>query len=150
MTRVALNSFFHYNDVIMNLMAPQMTSLMITYSPVYSGTDQRKHQSFASQAFVRGIHRRLVNSPHKGPVTRKMFPFDDVIMSQINMPSSLRTLLEILYLGSFFYMYGSEHKSCLKFDIFIKNEIGCIKVPITDLVTHTLKNCLWQNMKIFP
>ena len=29
---------------------------------------------------VRGIHRWPVNSPHKGPVTRKMFPFDDVIM----------------------------------------------------------------------
>ena len=27
-----------------------------------------------------GIHRGPVNSPHKGPVTRKMFPFDDVIM----------------------------------------------------------------------
>ena len=45
-----------------------------------SGTDQRKHQSSASLAFVRGIHRRPVNSPHKWPVTRKMFPFDDVIM----------------------------------------------------------------------
>ena len=44
------------------------------------GTDQRKHQSSASLAFVRGIHRRPVNSPHKWPVTRKMFPFDDVIM----------------------------------------------------------------------
>ena len=39
-----------------------------------------KHQSSASLAFVRGIHRWPVNSPHKGPVTRKMFPFDDVIM----------------------------------------------------------------------
>ena len=29
---------------------------------------------------MRGIHRSPVNSPHKGPVTRKMFPFDDVIM----------------------------------------------------------------------
>ena len=29
---------------------------------------------------MRGIHRWQVNSPHKGPVTRKMFPFDDVIM----------------------------------------------------------------------
>ena len=29
---------------------------------------------------MRGIHRRPVNSPHKGPVTRKMIPFDDVIM----------------------------------------------------------------------
>ena len=44
------------------------------------GADQRKHQSSASLAFVRGIHRRPVNSPHKRPVTRKMFPFDEVIM----------------------------------------------------------------------
>ena len=47
---------------------------------VCSGADQRKHQSSASLAFVRGIHRSPVNSAHKGPVTRKMFPFDDVIM----------------------------------------------------------------------
>ena len=51
--------------------------LLIT---VHSGTDQRKHQSSASLAFVWGIHRRPVNSPHKGTVTRKMFSFDDVIM----------------------------------------------------------------------
>ena len=47
---------------------------------VYSGADQRKLQSSASLVFVRGIHRGPVNSPHKGPVTRKVFPFDDVIM----------------------------------------------------------------------
>ena len=58
----------------------QITSLTIVYSAVYSGEDQRKHQSSASLAFVRGIHRGPVNSPHKWPVTRKMFPFDDVIM----------------------------------------------------------------------
>ena len=56
------------------------TSLTIVYWTVYSGTDQRKHQSSASLAFVRGIHRWPVNSPHKGPVTRKLFPFDEVIM----------------------------------------------------------------------
>ena len=55
-------------------------SLTIVYSIVYSGTYQRKHQSSASLAFVCGIHRRPVNSPHKWSVTRKMFPFDDVIM----------------------------------------------------------------------
>ena len=70
----------HYNDVIMGTMASQITSLTIVYSAVYSGADQRKHQRPASLAFVRGIHRGLVNSPHKWPVTRKMFPFDDVIM----------------------------------------------------------------------
>ena len=42
---------------------------------------QRKHQSSASLAFVRGIHRWPLKSPHKGPVTRKMFLFDDVIMN---------------------------------------------------------------------
>ena len=64
----------------MGTMASQITSLTIVYSSVYSGADQRKHQSSASLAFVRAIHRGPVNSPHKWPVTRKMFPFDDVIM----------------------------------------------------------------------
>ena len=72
----------HYNDVIMSTMASQITSLIIVYSSVYSGVDQRKHQSSASVASVRGIRRWPVNSPHKGPVTRKMFPFDDVIMGR--------------------------------------------------------------------
>ena len=71
---------WHYNDVIMGTMATQFTSLTIVYSTVYWGTDQRKHQSSASLAFVRGIYRRPVNSPHKGPVTRKIFPFDGVII----------------------------------------------------------------------
>ena len=61
-------------------MASQITSLTSVYSTVYSGSDQSKHQSSASLAFVWGIHRGPVNSPHKWPVTRKMFPFDDVIM----------------------------------------------------------------------
>ena len=63
----------------MGAMASQITSLIIVYSTVYSGAYQRKHQSSASLAFVRGIHRGPVNSPHKWPVTRKMFPFDDVM-----------------------------------------------------------------------
>ena len=71
----------HYSDVIMSAKALQITSLMIVYWTVYSGADQRKHQSSASLAFVRGINRWPVNSRHKGSVTRKMFPFDDVIMS---------------------------------------------------------------------
>ena len=54
-------------------------SRLLTRSSI-QGADQRKHQSPVSLAFVRGIHRWPVNSPDKGPVTRKMFPFDDVIM----------------------------------------------------------------------
>ena len=64
----------------MDTMASQITSLTIVYSAVYLGGDQRKQQSSASLAFVRGIRRWPVKSPQKGPVTRKMFPFDEVIM----------------------------------------------------------------------
>ena len=70
----------HYIDVIMGAIPSQITTFTIVYSTVYSGADQRKHQSSASLAFVRGIHREPVNSPHKWPVTRKMFLFDEVIM----------------------------------------------------------------------
>ena len=70
----------HYDDVIMTMLASQITSLTVVYSIVYSGVNQRKHQSSASLAFVREIHRGPVNFPHKWPVARKMFPFDDVIM----------------------------------------------------------------------
>ena len=63
----------HYSDVTMCAMASQITSLAIVYSAVYSGADQRKHQSSASLAFVRGFHRWPVNFPLKGPVTRKCF-----------------------------------------------------------------------------
>ena len=74
----------HYNDFTMSSMASQIISLTIVYSIVYSDADQSKHQSSASLAFVRGIHQRPVNSPHKGPVTRKMVPFDYGIMWNSN------------------------------------------------------------------
>ena len=73
----------HCSDVIMGTMASQITNLTIVYSTVYSDAGPRKHQSSASLAFVRGIHRRSGNSPHKWPVTRKMCPFDYVIMQNI-------------------------------------------------------------------
>ena len=66
----------------MGAIASHITSLSIVYPAVYSDADQRKHQSSASLAFVWGIRRGPVNSPHKWPVTPKMFPFDDVIMTQ--------------------------------------------------------------------
>ena len=80
-----LNQFLHYSDVIMIVMAFQITGVSIVYSTVCSGEDQRKHQSSASLALVRGIPRWPVNFPHKGPVTRKMFPFHDVIMSYLSL-----------------------------------------------------------------
>ena len=64
----------------MTTMASQITNLKVVLLNVYSDADQRKRQSSAPLAFARGIHRGPVNSPHKGPVTRKMFPFHDFIM----------------------------------------------------------------------
>ena len=71
-----------------NAVASQISSVSTICSTICSDADQRKHQSSASLAFVMGIHRWPVNSPHKGPVTRKMFSFDDVVMCSY---SSLET-----------------------------------------------------------
>ena len=68
----------HYSDVIMSTMASQIYSLTIIYLSVYSGLDQRKYQWSAALAFVRGMTGKF--PAQKGPVTRKMFPFDHVIM----------------------------------------------------------------------
>ena len=73
----------HYCDIIMGAIASQITSLTIVYSTIHSGAD-KKHQSSASLVFLRGIQRWPMNSPHKWPVARKMFPFDDVIMDSSN------------------------------------------------------------------
>ena len=73
----------HYCDVIMGANATQITSLTVVYWTVYSDADQRKHQSSASLAFCVGNSPGPVNAPHKEPVTRKMFPFDDVIVNEL-------------------------------------------------------------------
>ena len=92
-----VNLLSHYNDVIMGTIASQITSLTSVYSSVYSGADQSKHQSSASLAFVREIHRRPENSPHKWPVTRKMFPFDDVIMKMLKSVGELYCMIAQIY-----------------------------------------------------
>ena len=61
----------HYSDVIMGAMVSQTAGVSIVYSTVCSGADQRNIKAT----------RWPVNSPHKGPVTRRAFPPDDVIMS---------------------------------------------------------------------
>ena len=86
----------------MGEIASQITSLTIVYSTVYSDADQRKHQSSASLAFVWGIHRGPVNSPHKWPVTRKMFPFDDVIIWLL--------IFELMY--DTIVSYAKRHEIC--------------------------------------
>ena len=72
----------HYSDIIMSAIVSQITGVSIVYSAVCSGEDQRKHQSSASLGRIHVPTARWpVNSLHKGPVTRKMPPFHDVIMN---------------------------------------------------------------------
>ena len=93
----------------MGAMAHQITSLIIAYSAVYSDADQRKHQSSASLAFVMGIHRWLVNSPHKGLVTRNLFhlmtsswdKLDRIIATQYSVTSVTSRKCNFLY----FYLH---------------------------------------------
>ena len=104
----------NYSDVIMGTMASQITGLTIVYSTVYSGADQRKHQSSASLAFVRGVHRWPVDSPHKWPVMRKMFPFDDVIMSGLALyvPVLYRNGTQTRSYLSISTALGHQHSQC--------------------------------------
>ena len=107
----------HYNSVIMSTIASLITSLTIVYSTVYSDADQRKHQSSASLAFVRGIHRRPVNSPHKWPVTRKMFPFDDVI-NEVNIVSRPVDWCVTLLMARLYYIGRVEYwESSVVYDV---------------------------------
>ena len=94
----------------MGTMASWITSFTIVYSTVYSGAYQGKHQSSASLAFVRRIHQWPANSPHKWPVTRKMFPFDDVIRVVSIMLDSVVCCIKVyMYLCLYKILYFATY-----------------------------------------
>ena len=107
---------FHYSDV-MRTLAYQITSVSIVYSTVVQA-QIKKHQSSASLASVRRIHRSAVNSQHKKPVTRKMFPFDDVIMLPVQMHvgkfSGYSDCKQLLLVRVWFVQYVEEHDRRMK------------------------------------
>ena len=107
----------------MSVVASQITSLMIVYLIVYSDSDQRKHQSSALLAFVWGIHRWPVNSPHKWPVTRKMFPFDDVIMCSVCDSNKL-------YFDNKGTNTGVDLPTSLEYSLFNGCNMRCIRCVI--------------------
>ena len=84
---------YHHSDVLMSAMASQITGVSTVYSTIVSG--ESKHQSSASLAFVRGIPWWPVNSLHKSPVTRKVFPFDGVI-ERCTVVSVLKHVVSIM------------------------------------------------------
>ena len=111
----------------MSVMASQITVVLIVCSTVSSCPDQRKHQGSASLAFVRGIHQWPGNSPHKGPVTRKIVPFDDVIMSSIAIRN-----IKVFFLNPtqslYIYIYISKLYNFLPIMLMLGN--GVLSNPI--------------------
>ena len=82
----------------MSAMASEITSLTIVYSTTYSRRRSKKTSKLRVTGLVRRIHWWLVNSPHKGPVTRKMFPIDDVIMLMI--PNKILSAVGLKHLSN--------------------------------------------------
>ena len=121
----------HYDDVIMIMLASQITSLTVVYSIVCSGVNQRKHQSSASLAFVWEIHRGPVNSPHKWPVTRKMFPFDDVIMRSRDIVDQSELRIEWQYCNGSQILFRcklEEIMNCLSDNVLF--ELYCVGLQL--------------------
>ena len=76
----AASILLHYINVIMTTMASQITSLTGCLLNLLFGPRSKKTSKLRVTGLCVGNSPGSVNSPHKGPVTRKMFPFDDVIM----------------------------------------------------------------------
>ena len=133
----------------MGAMVSQITSLNIVYSAVYSGADQRKHQSSTSLAFVRGIHRGPVNSRHKGPVTRKMFPFDDIIMTGYN-DIQIHCLIQIVQERILLVMIWFNNRQFSRLAIFM-DEYSLMKQlskHLTWIIISARKKLLGVDMNI--
>ena len=146
----------HYSVVIMSTMAYQVTGVPIVCSTVCSGADQRKHQSTVWLAFVRGIHRSPVNFPHKGPVTPKMFSFDNVIMSNLSEHSDakpsvnirLTTQLGMIFVKILLDENDFEYLSIHQRPLF---QIGRRDITRYDgILQMGLSDCVFQNVVVSP
>ena len=133
----------------MSTMASQTTNVSIVYSTVYSGTDQRKHQNSASLAFVRRIHRWLVNSPHKGPVTWKMFPFDDVIMFCLVQRGCRGVSDDTCSVHTTTFCWRQFqidfHKEVLSFFILIWVSLNCLSMIWIEFKSASLQVMTWYS-----
>ena len=130
----------------MGAMASQTTSLAIVYSNVYSGAGQRKLQSSRSLAFVTGIHRWPVHSPHKGPVTRKFVPFDDhfmicVLFRALNKPMPVWPQ-HTLYRN--YFVYPSQP---MRDDATLQRRL-LLAGPIHEMIPAPRKLCSSKSVKV--
>ena len=121
-------SCLYYMDVIMSAMASQITSVSIfsqlfVYVQIKENIKARRHWPLCE-----GIHRWPVDSPHKGPVTRKMFPFDDVIMLGWIHAITIYTWIMNIYLvdGDFCMFNIFIHWTC--FTSYMSDNISMIYI----------------------
>ena len=139
----------HYSGVIISTMVLKSLASRLFTQPFFSVADQRKHQSSASLAFVRGIHRWPVNSTRKGPAARKMFPFDDVIMILFLLPSmtgDMKTTSFVLLRSD---LRGWHFVSCCRWQIcfFAVYPTACIKRKGGNLTGSIDKTTWWYSWK---
>ena len=104
----------HNNDVIMTAITSQIISLMVVYS-TFIQTQIKETSKLRVTGLCVGNSPGPLNSPHKGPVTRKMFPFDDVIVgcdlfhAAVNFPRrEAKMTCHRLYLQHFIYARSSH------------------------------------------
>ena len=126
----------------MTRMASQITSLTVVYSTVYSGADQRKHQSSVSLAFVRGIHWWPVNSPHKGPVTWKTSPFDDVIMTYCPNSNNEYAQVFLLCFALLYHVPLNSYPYCIV-HCSIQSTDNEVRI-IQNIIQPGISNCIPQ------
>ena len=93
---------------------------------------QRKHQSSPSLGFVKGIHRCPVNSPHKGPVTRKLFPSEDVIIILFHLSLVVSVDYSCRCIG-------------IRLSVLVRcNILNNVTHALTDLITKSITEYKWR------
>ena len=126
---------YHYTDVI-----SQITSLPVVHSNVYSGAQQRKHQTSVSLSFVSRIHHWPVNSLHKGPVTlwyckQHYSEWDKVTFNTLNSQMTTHSLSLRPTYGMTIVTIFTRHR--------VITVLLCTLKWITNHLYHSLSSLSW-------
>ena len=132
----------------MSVMASQITNVLTVCSTVCSGADQRKLQNSASLAFARGILLWLVASPHKGQVTRKVFPFDDAIMLLLNKTTNHSPTIRNWKMGILMMVCGSINSVRLNCSIVVGEPTSILQMSLLTFKERPI--VWWLNEEIVP
>ena len=92
---VVLCLYYHYSDVIMSAMTSQITGVPIVFVKRLFRRRIKKSSTLRVTGLCEEIHRWSTDSPHKRPVTREMFSFDDVIIMSISIINIISIIIVI-------------------------------------------------------